>query len=157
VDDYGHSRHHGLARGKLDSVSKIVSAGGLKSGLILFTFSLFVAVISKQVGMALANGLETINKLESLLNSEEGQRLMSTMSIESIELTRELAEPFFWPMSRIVRRGGEQGVRDYLSADKRLIRLFCVQLYLNILHILFAGAALITLTCLFDAGKVRLR
>jgi hypothetical protein len=70
---------------------------------------------------------------------------MGTMTIEPKQLTRELAEPFLWPTSTIMRKSGERGIRDYLSADKRLIRLFCVQLYLNVLHGMFAGAALITL------------
>ena len=135
----------GLLISNLDSVSKIVSLAGIESALVLFTLSLLAAVISKQFGMAIANGLETINKVEGLLHSPEGQHLMGAMTIPPKQLVRELAEPFVWPMSTIIRRSGERGVTDYLSPDKRLVRFFCAQVYLNILHGLLALSALLVI------------
>jgi len=97
----------------LDSVSKIVSAAGLRSAVILFTLSLLAGVISKQLGMAVTNGLKTLNNVENLLNSEQGKRLMSEMKIEPRQLVLEMAEPFLWPLSTLSRRSGRRGLSDY--------------------------------------------
>lgn len=135
----------GLVISHLESVSTIVGAGGLRWSLVLFTFSLLAGVVSKQVGMAVAHGLDTINKMEALLQSEDGQRLMSAMTIEPRQLTRDIAAAFLWPLSFFMRRSGERGVQDYSTADRRFIRLFCIQLYFNLLHGLLAAGAVITL------------
>lgn len=129
----------------LDSISQTVSAGGLRGALILFTVSLLAAVTSKQIGMAVANGLKTISQVEHLLNSEQGQRLMNRMSTDPRQLVQELAEPFLWPLSTLTRRAGKRGLSDYLSTDKRFIRLLCIQIYINALHGILATAALLTL------------
>lgn len=129
----------------IESVSKIISHCGLKAGIVLLTVSLLAGVISKQIGMAVANGLETVNRLEALLHSQGGKRLMAGMSSEPRQLMRELSEPFLWPISILVRQGGELGVTDYTATEKRLIRQFCVQLYFYVIHALLAVAALMTL------------
>lgn len=131
--------------GHLDSVSGLVSAGGLRWSLILLALSLLAGVVSKQIGMAVAHGVETVTKMETFLHSPDGQRLMSHMTTEPRQLTKEIAAPFLWPLSWLMRRSGEQGVQDYSSSDRRFIRLFCVQLYSNLLHGLLAAAAIITL------------
>ena len=58
---------------------------------------------------------------------------------------KEIAEPFLWLLSWVMRRGGERGIRDYLSGDKRMVRMWCLQLYFNMLHSLLAVVALIVL------------
>lgn len=135
----------GLIISHLDSVSTIVGAGGLRWSLVLLTFSLLAGVVSKQVGMAVTQGLETINNLEGLLRSEDGRQLMSSMTIEPRQLMRDIASAFVWPLSFFMRRSGEQGVQDYSTADRCFIRLFCLQLYINLLHGLLAAGAVITL------------
>jgi hypothetical protein len=124
----------GLFISHLDSVSKIVSVSGLRWGLILFTLALLFGVISKQIGMAVTSGLETIAKLESFLYSSDGQHLLASMTIDPKKLVHDLADPFLWPLSRMMRTGGIRGTQDLLSSDKRFVRMFCVQLYFVWLH-----------------------
>ena len=129
----------------VDAINKIIPLASLRVALVLFTLSLLTAVISKQFGMGIANGLKTINELESVLYSEEGQRLVRDMKVDGRQLIRELAEPFWWPFSTVFRKAGEKGFSDYLMAEKRLIQFLNYQIYLNMLHSLLAGAALLTL------------
>jgi hypothetical protein len=129
----------------IDSVGKIVSIEGIRLSLVLFTLSLLTGVISKQLGMAVGNGIIMIEKLENLLQSEAGQKLMSGMTTPIDQLTKELSGAFIWPMSWIARRGGKLGARDYLSTDKKFIRIFCWQLYFNVLHGLLGAVALLVI------------
>jgi hypothetical protein len=48
-------------------------------------------------------------------------------------------------MSILVRKSGECGITDYLSADKRFVRMFCLQIAFNALHALLALAALLVI------------
>lgn len=135
----------GLLVSNLESVAQIVSLTGIRASIILFTASLLVGAISKQIGMAVIAGVHTIKQVESLLNSDAGQHLMGQMTIEPRQLVHELAEPFLWPMSILVRKSGECGITDYLSADKRFVRMFCLQIAFNALHALLALAALLVI------------
>lgn len=137
----------GLFISKLDSIGTIVSSVGLRWFLILFTSSLIFGAISKQIGMALGKGLEMMEKLEGVLCSDQGQRLMSQMSTPPRELIKEIAAPFFWPLSSYMRRSGFKGIEDYLSSDKRFVKLFCVQLVFVYLHGIAAAAGLIVIAC----------
>jgi hypothetical protein len=125
----------------LDSLAKLVSLNGIKAAILLFSLSL-LALISKQVGFAVGTSLDTVKNLETHLLSDYGEQVMSGLTNSPNQLVRELAEPFIWPMSFIVRRAGERGASDHLATEKRLIRLFCIQVCANILHGLFAIGAL---------------
>lgn len=131
--------------GHLESVSTIVSSGGLKWCLMLFAFSVFAGVISKQIGMAVTHGVKTVTEMEAFLHSVDGQRLMADMTVDSHQLAKDIAAPFMWPLSYLMRRSGENGIQGDSSADQRFIRLFCLQLYTNLLHGLLAAAAVATL------------
>jgi hypothetical protein len=135
----------GLVIGQLASVSAMIPIDRIRLSLILLTASILIGAISKQVGMALAAGLKSIKEVEELLSDERYIKFMAAMTINSREFMREVAQPFLWPISVMMRRSGGRSVTDYLSADKRLVRLFCVQLYLNALHVLLAVFALLTL------------
>lgn len=100
----------GLFISNLDSVGTLVSSIGLRWFLISFTASLVFGAISKQIGMALGKGLEIIEKMEGILYSEHGKMLMSQMSTPPRELIKEIAEPFFWPLSRCMRKDGLRGI-----------------------------------------------
>lgn len=126
----------------LDSVAKIASLEGIKISVVLFTLSLLFGALSKQVGMAVIAGINTLKQTEALLNSEAGQQLMVQMTIEPKQLVQELAEPFLWPLSTFVRKGGERGLVDYVAGDKRFVKMFCFQIAFNALHVLFAVTAL---------------
>ena len=135
----------GLLVSNLHSLAAMVAIGRLRTVVILFTMSLVTGAISKVIGMAVTAGLRAVRDLEEVLSTEEHRRLMGQMTIAPRQLTRDLAEPFLWPLAVLMRRSGERGVTDYLSADKKFVRLFCIQLYLNALHGLFALSALLTL------------
>jgi len=126
----------------LDSVAKIASLEGIKISVVLFTLSLLFGALSKQVGMAVVAVVNTVKQTEALLDSEVGQQLMGQMKIEPKQLVQELAEPFLWPLSTFVRKGGERGLVDYLAGYKRLVKMFCFQIVFNGLHVLLTVAAL---------------
>ena len=126
----------------LDSVARIASVEGIKASVLLFTLSLLFGALSKQVGMAVIAGVNTLKQTEALLNSEAGQHLMGQMTIEPKQLVQEMAEPFLWPLSTFVRKGGERGLVDYVAGDKRFVKMFCIQIAFNAIHVLFALAAL---------------
>jgi len=59
---------------------------------------------------------------------------MSQMSIQPKDLVSEISEPFFWPLSIYIKKSGLNGIEDYLSSDKRLVKMFCTQLIFIYLH-----------------------
>jgi hypothetical protein len=133
----------GLFISNLDSIGTIVSSVGLRWFLISFTTSIIFGAISKQIGMALGKGLEMAEKIEGELYSDQGIRLINQLSTPLRELIKEIAEPFFWPLSSYMRRCGTKGIEDYLSSDKRFVKLFCIQLVFVYLHGIAAAAGLI--------------
>ena len=137
----------GLFISNLDSVGKLVQPAGVRWSLIFFTGSLVAGAFSKQIGMAITKGLAMIEKVEGLLATEHGQALMDHMSTPPAQLITELAEPFYWPLSTLMRRSGIEGMKDYLSADKRFIRLFCAQLIFVYLHGILAVAGFLCIAC----------
>lgn len=132
----------GLFISNLDAVGQLVSRQGLRWGLILFTGSLVIGALSKQIGMAIVKGLAMLEKIENILSSEQGQALMTNMTTLPPQLVEEMAAPYFWPLSILMRRSGMKGLSDYLFSDKRFIKLFCVQMLLVNLHGLLAAAGL---------------
>jgi len=135
----------GLLVSNLDSVAEIASLEAIKAAIVLFTLSLLSGAISKQIGMAVAAGVNTLKQTENLLYSEAGQKLMNEMTIEPRQLVKEIAEPFLWPLSWFARRGGERGLVDYVSSDKRFVKMLCLQIAFNGLHGLLALAALLVI------------
>jgi len=129
----------------LDAVSKIVTGSGVRWSLILFAASLLTGAISKVLGMALQSGLKTIAEMETLLLSKDGSNLMDAMTVEPRQLMAEISEPFLWPMSLLMRQAGERGVSDYLSSDRRYVRIFCWQIYFNLFHAVLGVAAIVSL------------
>jgi hypothetical protein len=129
----------------LDSVGKLVSPEGLRWSLICFTASLVLGALSKQCGMAIVKGIAMVEKIEGLLSSEQGRALIIRLSTPLAQLMDEIAEPFWWPLSTIMRKSGRKGITDYLSSDKTLIRLFSIQMLLMNLHGLFAAIGLVVI------------
>jgi hypothetical protein len=142
-----------LVVGNLDSVAKIVSLASVKTSIVLFTFSLLAGAISKQLGMAVTAGINTLRKTEGLLNSESGQQLMDQMTIAPKDLVKELAEPFFWPLSALMRKSAQGGLVDYVAADKRFVKLFCLQFIFNAAHGLLAIAAFFAIAVGIGGGE----
>lgn len=135
----------GLIVSHIDSVEKIASVKSIKISILCFTLSLLAGVIAKQLGIVITNGLKTINEIEGILLSEDGKTLIRNLNINPKQLIEEMSSPFFWPLSRIMRKSGEKGITDYLAADKFLINLFCYQFYFNLAHFLLVVSGLIIL------------
>jgi hypothetical protein len=131
----------------LDSVAKLVSNDGLRWSLILFTASIIAGAVGKQFGMAITKGLDLINRTEELLSTNEGKRLMEEMTIPPDQLMDEIAAPFYWPLSALMRKSGRAGLTDYLSGDRNLVRMFCALLIFIYLHGIFAAAGLMVIAC----------
>ncbi|WP_331346287.1 hypothetical protein [Cellvibrio sp. UBA7661] len=135
----------GLTISNLGSINSVISLSSLKYSIFFFVASLVFGVISKMCGMALLSAINLVNDIESQLSSPAGKGLMDSMQITSKQLAEELAEPFWWSLSTLMQKSGNAGIKDYLTADKRLVNLFCVQLYTNLAHILFAAFAIIAI------------
>lgn len=97
------------------------------------------------LGMALQSGIRLLNDTENQLHSEAGESIIISMNIETKQLVSDLASPYWWQLSTLMRKSGEAGINDYLAPDKRFIRIFCLQLYTNLAHIAFAALAIVTL------------
>lgn len=136
----------GLIISNLDSINSIIPITSLRYSIILFVASMLFGVLSKMFGMALTSGINLINDMENKISSSAGKNLMDSMSIEPKQLVKELSEVYWWPLSCIMRKAGNEGVKDYLSSDKRLVNLFCTQLFTNFIHIIFAALALVAVT-----------
>jgi len=132
----------GLFISNLDSVAPLVSPFGLRWFLISLTASLVFGAIAKQIGMSLGKGLEMMEKLEGVLSSDQGRMLMGQMSTTPKELIKEIAEPFFWPLSFYIKQSGFKGIEDYLHSDKKFVKVFCVQLIFVYLHGIAAAIGL---------------
>jgi hypothetical protein len=127
----------------LDSVAPLITRGGLKWGLLLLAFSILAGAVCKQLALAIPDGLARIVEMENFMGSEAGQQLLERMTIDPEKLPAELAAPYLWPMSYIVRKSAERGARDLLAADKRFVFLFCLQLWAFWLHVLLAIASIV--------------
>lgn len=127
----------------LESINKIVSLSSLKLSIILFVISLLFGVVSKMLGMALQSGIRLLNDMENQLSSDSGKSIMNSMNIEPKRLINDLASPYWWPLSTLMRKSGDAGLKDYLSSDKRFVKMFCLQLYTNLFHIIFASLAIV--------------
>ncbi len=88
-----------------------------------------------------------VEKMEGVLYSDQGLQLMSQLSTPPMELIKEIAAPFFWLLSSYMRRSGLKGIEDYLSTDKRFVKLFCIQLVFVYLHGIAAATGLIVIAC----------
>jgi hypothetical protein len=135
----------GLVISQLASVSIMIPVSRIRLSLLLLTASILIGAVSKQIGMAVTAGLKSTRELEELLTDEHHKKSMREMTITPRELAIDMAQPFLWPLSIAIRRGGIRGVTDYLAADKTFVMLFCIQLYLNALHMLLGLCALLTL------------
>lgn len=132
-----------LTISNIESINKIVSLSSLKYSVILFVISLLFGIISKMIGMSLQSGIRLLNDMDNKLNSEAGKSLMDSMSVEPKQLVNDLASPYWWPLSTLMRKSGEAGSEDYLYSEKRFVKMFCLQLYTNLAHILLALLAIV--------------
>jgi hypothetical protein len=127
----------------IDSVSKIVTKLGIKYSLIFFTLSLVFGTASKLIGRILFASVSIVKEIEATLYSKEAKNLMDTITIPLKEMIDELSDPFLWPMNKMMKKAGKKGIEDYLTSDRQLVKMFCLQLYFDTVHFFLASLALL--------------
>ncbi|HAS14841.1 MAG TPA: hypothetical protein DCS01_06030 [Idiomarina abyssalis] len=135
-----------LTVSNLESIASIIFVPSLKFSIVLFVLSLLFGIASKMLGMALQSGVSLLIDMEDQLSSEAGKGVMNSMNIEPRQFVYDVADAYWWPLSVLMKKSGEAGIKDYLSADKRLVKMFCLQLYTNLVHILLAASAVLMVT-----------
>jgi hypothetical protein len=128
---------------QLESISKIVSEGGLRWGLVFLTSSMLLGAIVKQFGIALEKGLETIDSLYAELLTPEGKAMIEAIEMPPEELHNKIAEPFLWPLKGMMSRSAKQGAVDHIAGEKRYIRLLSLQIILSFLQSVTAVVGLL--------------
>lgn len=134
-----------LIIGNLESISKLISLMGIKITLACFILSLIFGVISKLYGMSLSAALQIVKEIEKSLNSESGKNIIDNITIDNQQLANEIAEPFYWPLSKLMKNGMNSGDKDFLSGDKKLVGIYSKQVFTNFSHIIFTALGLITI------------
>ncbi len=131
-----------LIIGNIDSIRAIVDQCSLKTALILMTLSIIFGVASKFGAVAVSVGRSLAIEIESQLNSDAGQQLMDGMDVDIEKLASEISEPFWWPMSVLIKKSMLSGVADPLKGEKLLVGYFCFHVYCNIFHIILGALGL---------------
>ncbi len=129
----------------LNAVTSIIDSSALKTSLIVLVFSLLFGVATRLYSVALTTGLRLILEMENRLNTPEGLQVLDGIESDMEGLASGLAQPFLWPLSYWLRKAMLSGANDNLKADKNLVRMFCIQLYCNLIHIFLAAVALTSL------------
>ena len=114
-----------------EAVSKAITSSCFSWGLTFLVISLLLGVISKQVGAALLSGLSVLDELYNKIESPEWQAVLQECSDSTEEFGLKLISPFSFPISFIMHRAFKNGSKDKLAAEKRLIKLFCILIYLS--------------------------
>lgn len=128
----------GLIISNLESVGKIVGPTSLKVALLLFTFSILFGAVSKFVGMGLAVGQKAVSRMEEFVLELQGKGLVLSLTLE--QFGEAISAPFLWPIRNYIKWNVARSAKDPLASDKLFVRLFCIQVYANLLHVLLVIA-----------------
>jgi hypothetical protein len=137
----------GLIVVNIDSVSNVISNSSLRWGLTLMTLSILCGVVTRQIGIAIQRGLAMLESLHEVMNSPTGEAIRASLTTPSDVLGKELASPFLPPFRGSILRGVERGMTDNLAAEKRFIKMFCIQLYASYAQAALGAIGLIWLVC----------
>lgn len=135
----------GLFISNISNVREIISASGLRIGLILFTTSLLLGLISKAIGMAVSTMLDILVKMEEHFQSAKGQEMFRGMTLTIDQLGTYISEAFPWPISSFMAWNFQKGAVDLFATEKRCIRMFLAQVLTNFLHWAFGIAGIVAL------------
>ena len=113
----------------VEAVSSVVTAVGMRWGLALLVVSLLFGALAKQLAMAIRTGYELTERMYTELESEEGAVALEGLAGSMNEFKHELLSAFLFPLRGMMRRAFDRGAQDAIAGEKRLTRLFCVQLY----------------------------
>jgi len=114
----------------LDILRDAVSLCSIQWGIALLVIAMLLGALVKYIGILIRNGIAVTNSLYQHLYSPEGQSALAGIMIPPEQLSAEVAKPFFWPFRQLLERSGRKGLSDPLSAEKRFIKMLCVQSYL---------------------------
>lgn len=113
----------------VDKVSTILSATSLHYGLGLLIISLLAGVVVKQLGFAICAGLDIAEEMYDALETPEGEKAIQHIRMDTEAFKQQFSSAFLPPIRGMMRRSFDRGTQDALSAERRLAKVFCVQLY----------------------------
>lgn len=113
----------------VEGVSSVLSATSLQWGLALLVISLLTGVVAKQIGAALCASQALMEELYGELDSRNGIAATEGITASREELRQELSSAFLPPLRGMMKRSFDRGGQDALAGEKRLTKLFCIQLY----------------------------
>ena len=131
---------------RLDMLRIAVSLCSIQWGIALLVIAMLLGALVKYIGILIRNGTAVTNSLYQHLYSPEGQSALAGITIPPEQLSVEVARPFFWPFRQLLERIGRKSLSDPLNAEKRFIKMLCVQSYLFYSMCFFAAVALIVLS-----------
>ncbi len=135
----------GLLVANLNSVSKIVSVTGLRWGIIFLVISMLAGATAKQLGIAIRKGLTLLDELYVEFDKPEGKAMLQGASISPEEFQSRMAAPFLQPLRKLMLQAARNDAVDLLAAEKRLIKLFCIQIYASWVQSISAVVGILTL------------
>src|SRR4030065_1893360 len=135
----------GLLVVNIDSVSKIISASGLRWGIVLLTVSMLAGAVAKQYGIVVKLGIALIDAMYAEIETPGGAAAMDNMTVSTEELQEQMAAPFLWPFKNIMLRAARRGAADPIAGEKRFVKMLCVQMYASYIQMACAAAGLLLL------------
>lgn len=101
----------------------------LHYGLSLLVISLIAGVVAKQLGFAICAGLEITEEMYEALETPEGENAIQHIRMAPGAFKQQFSSAFLPPIRGMMRRSLDRGTQDALSGERRLAKVFCVQLY----------------------------
>lgn len=130
----------------LDVLRAATSAPAIRWGLGLLVFAMLLGAIVKHIGILIRTGLAITGSAYEHLYSPEGQSALRGITIPPDQLPKEVAKPFLWPFRQLLVKSAQKGMQDALAAEKRFIKLLCIQGYLFYAMCISAAVALVVLS-----------
>lgn len=129
----------------LGTVSKVISESGLRWGIVFLALSMLAGAAAKQFGVGIRNGVALLEALYAEFAKEDARATLAGMTAAQEEIQKKMAAPFLWPLKGIMLRAARRGASDYLSGERRFIRMPCVQMYASFIQSMSAAAGLLFL------------
>ena len=134
-----------LMLANLEAISKIVGDSSLRWGIVLLTTSILFGVVAKQLGIGIRKGIGLLESLYAELSTPEGQAAIAESDVKPEDVPAKIAEPYLWPLKRVMLSSAKKGSSDAIAGEKRFVRLLCVQMYASFLQGLCGISGILTL------------
>lgn len=112
----------------LASVVTVVDETSLKWGIIWLVISMLGGCFAKQSGEAFIQGMAALDDMYAALGSQPYAE--STESFPD-DLGDEIASGYIFPLTYVIKRGFTSGSEDPLFAEKRLMKIFSITIFLS--------------------------